>query len=117
VKALLVTALLLPLYSVASAATELSLDDLVKQHLNAIGTEQARAAAKTRVVQGMVRYRVLSAGTHEQSSQVFGPEGSEQTGKEVFVSQANSIVTLLKLPEPGLSRRTFCLRWEKDFNR
>lgn len=106
-KSLLVSSLLLVLFSTAAAKDEIQIGDLVKQHLNSIGSEQARAAPKTRVVQGAVRYRVLSAGRRDQSSQIFGPEGSEQMGKGVLASEGNKVVSLLKLPNPSYHGERF----------
>jgi hypothetical protein len=47
--------------SVSPAKGELQVGDLVKQHLNSIGTEQARAAVKSRVAEGTVQFHVTTA--------------------------------------------------------
>jgi hypothetical protein len=47
-----------PLYGGDSMKPE----DLVAKHLDAIGSKEARAAAKTRVVQGMAVYKILVGG-------------------------------------------------------
>lgn len=47
-----------PLY----AGDSMKADDLVARHLDAIGSKEARAAAKTRAVQGTAVYRILVGG-------------------------------------------------------
>jgi hypothetical protein len=74
--------------SVSAAKDEIHVADLVKQNLNSIGTEQARAAVKNRAVEGTLQFRVLSGGA-----------GTED-GKEVLLSEGDKLVSLLKLPNP-----------------
>ena len=83
------------LYSVCSSKDEVHGADLVKQNLNSIGTDQARTAVKSRVVEGALQFRVLSGGT------------GDQDGKEVFVSDGGKFVSLLKLPSPGYHGERF----------
>jgi len=87
-KAILVSALVLILSSIAAAKDEIQIGDLVKQHVSSIGSEQARAAIKTRVVQGNVKFRVLNVTS------------GNQDGKAVLVSEEDKLVSLLKLPNP-----------------
>lgn len=94
-RALAVLVALAALLSISAAKDELQVSDLVKQHLNSIGTEQARAAAKTRVAEGTVRFRILSGGT------------GDQEGKQVFISEGRKLVTLLKLPNPSYRGERF----------
>jgi hypothetical protein len=69
--------------------------DFVKQHLNSIGTEQARAAIKSRAVEGSLKFTVLNRN------------GGPQDGKVVFISEDNKSVTLLKLPNPNYHGERF----------
>jgi hypothetical protein len=73
----------------------LQVGDLVKQHLNAIGTEQARAAVNNRAAEGTLSFRVLNSGA------------GRQDGKQVFVSEGNKLVSLLKLPNPSYHGERF----------
>jgi hypothetical protein len=90
-----------------AAKDDISVADLVKKHLDSIGSEQARAAVKSRVVQGVVRFRVLSGGRSEYMSLAATPEGKEEMGKEVFVSEGSKLVSLLKLPNPSYHGERF----------
>jgi len=74
--------------SASLAKDEISVAELVKKHLDSIGSEQARAAVKSRVAQGSLRFHILAGGA------------GYQDGKEVFVSEGKKIVSLLKLPNP-----------------
>lgn len=94
-RSLAVLLALVAMLAVSAAKDELQVGDLVKQHLNSIGTEQARAAAKTRVAEGTVRFRILSGGT------------GDQEGKQVFISEGRKLVTLLKLPNPSYRGERF----------
>lgn len=93
-RSLAVFVALVAMLSVSSAKDELQVADLVKQHLNSIGTEQARAAVKSRAAQGTVQFKVLNGA------------GSED-GKEVFVSEGDKLVSLLKLPNPSYHGERF----------
>jgi hypothetical protein len=57
--AALTIGLAVPLYGGDSAMKP---EDLVARHLDALGSKEARAAAKTRVVQGAAVYRILVGG-------------------------------------------------------
>jgi hypothetical protein len=81
--------------SVCFAKDEVQVADLVKQHLNSIGTEQARAAVKTRAAEGTVSFQVQNASS------------GRQDGKEVFVSDGDKFVLLLKLPNPNYHGERF----------
>jgi hypothetical protein len=80
--------------SLAKAKDELQVDDLIKQHLNSIGTDQARGAVKSRAAQGTVQFKVLNGA------------GAED-GKQVFVSEGDKLVSLLKLPNPSYHGERF----------
>src|ERR1700722_12457531 len=84
------------LLSVSQAKDQAQVADLVKQHLNSIGTDQARSAAKTRAVEGTVQFRLLNTNNN-----------GAQDGKQVLVSDGDKIVSLLKLPNPGYHGERF----------
>jgi len=60
--------------------------EFVKQHLNSIGTEQARGAVKNRLVQGAVAFQILNRG----------PQTWE--GPATLVSEGNKMASLMKFP-------------------
>jgi hypothetical protein len=76
----------LALLSVSAAKDESKVTDFVNQHLNAIGTEQARAAAKNRVAQGTVAFQILNRG----------PQTWE--GPATLVSEGDKLASLMKFP-------------------
>ena len=94
-RSLAVFVAMVAMLSVSAAKDELQVADLVKQHLNSIGTEQARAAVKSRAAEGTVQFRVLNGGT-----------GIED-GKQVFISEGCKLVSLLKLPNPSYHGERF----------
>jgi hypothetical protein len=69
-----------------SAATDEQAGDFVKQHLNSIGSEQARAAVKNRGVGGTVIFQIVTGGSERQE------------GKQVLVSEGDKLVSLFQLP-------------------
>jgi hypothetical protein len=82
--------------SASFAKDELQVGDLVKQHLNSIGTEKARAAVTSRAVEGTVHFLLLNTN-----------DNGAQDGKQVLVSEGNKIVSLLKLPNPSYHGERF----------
>ena len=63
-RSLAVLVVIVAMFSVSAAKDEFQAGDFVKQHLNSIGTEQARAAAKNRVfAQGTVTFPDLEPRT------------------------------------------------------
>ena len=94
-RSLAVLVALLAMLSIGLAKDELQVGDLVKQHLNSIGTEQARAAVNSRVAEGTLSFQVLSGGA------------GHQDGKQVLVSEGNKLVSLLKLPNPSYHGERF----------
>ncbi len=82
--------------SVSAAKDDLQVADLVKQHLNSIGTEQARAAVQSRAVEGTLQFRLLNTNNN-----------GLQDGKQVLVSEGDKVVSLLKLPNPGYHGERF----------
>jgi hypothetical protein len=80
---------------VGTAKDETKVADLVKQHLNSIGTDEARAAVKSRATEGTVSFIVENSTS------------GRQDGKEVFVSDGDKFVSLLKLPNPNYHGERF----------
>jgi hypothetical protein len=83
------------LCGVSVAKDESPVAELVKKHLDSIGSEQARAAVKTRVAEGTVRFQQVNAS------------GQYQDGKAQFVSDGRKMVSLLKLPNPNYHGERF----------
>jgi hypothetical protein len=94
-RTLAVSVAIVALLSVAPARGEAQIGDFLKQHLNSIGTEQARAAVKSRAVEGSLKFTLLNRN------------GGAQDGKEVFISEDNKSVALLKLPNPNYHGERF----------
>lgn len=94
-KSVAVTLCMFALFGTSVAKDEAPVAELVKKHLDSIGGEQARAAAKTRVVQGSVRFQLLNVS------------GQYQDGKATLVSETNKMVSLLKLPNPNYHGERF----------
>lgn len=78
--------LLLTVVPVRAQDTAFKPDDLVSQHLQAIGPAAARDAAKTRVVKGAATYRILVGGS-----------GREE-GTVGFVSEGHKLRLVLRVP-------------------
>lgn len=91
---LAMSAALTAMLSASFGKDDVQVGDFVRQHLSSIGTEQARAAAKNRVVEGTMRF-------HMQH------QGGSADGKEVFVSDGNKLVSLLKLPNSSYHGERF----------
>jgi hypothetical protein len=85
-RSLAVFALLITTLSVCSAKDESQTTEFVNQHLNSIGTEQARTAAKNRVAQGTVTFQILNRG----------PQTYE--GPATLVSEGDKLASLMKFP-------------------
>lgn len=83
---LAVFVVLVTLLPVSAAKDESQANDFVKQHLNSIGTEQARAAVKNFVAQGTVTYQILNRG----------PQTYE--GPATLVSEGDKLASLMKFP-------------------
>jgi hypothetical protein len=91
---LAISVFLLGLFSVSAAKDEAQVTDLVKKHLDSIGTEQARGAAKNRAAEGTLQFRILNSG-------------GSQDGKQVLVSEGNKLASLMKLPNPSYHGERF----------
>ena len=85
-----------------SHAADMKPEDIVAKHLDSIGTAQARAAAKSRVVEGAVTYNLLvgGAGTLE--------------GKAVLVSQEDKLHFMMKLNNNQYRGEQFIYDGKKD---
>jgi hypothetical protein len=94
-RTLAVSVAIVAMLSFAPAKDEAQAGDFLKQHLNSIGTEQARAAVKSRAVEGSLKFTLLDRNS------------GAQDGKEVFISEDNKSVTLLKLPNPNYHGERF----------
>jgi len=92
-KSFLLSAIVLAFCSSTMAKDE-SLADLIKMHLVSIGSDQARAAIKTRVVQGTLKFKLLN-------------QAGLVDGKVVLVSEDNKSAALLKLPNSGYHGERF----------
>lgn len=75
-------------------------EDLVARHLDALGSKEARAAAKTRAVQGTAVYRVLVGG------------GGTVAGKTGLVSDGRKVRFMMKFPT-DYRGETFVFNGEK----
>jgi hypothetical protein len=75
---------LLAVLSVSPAKDELDPVDFARQHLNSIGTDQARAAVKNRAAQGSVTSQVVNGGP-----QLW-------IGKATFFSEGEKVASLLE---------------------
>jgi hypothetical protein len=85
---LLVSLALVTALSIGMAEDHLPMGDFVKQHLESIGTMQARAAAKNRVVNGTLKWQLLTGA-------------GEYIGKQVLASEENKLFCLMELPKPN----------------
>ena len=77
---------MLSLIASGAAKDEFELGEFVKQHLNSIGTEQARGAAKNCVVQGSVTFQILNRAAQTWE------------GPATLVSEGNKLSSLFKFP-------------------
>jgi len=84
--ALAVTTLLLSIDPFPVRAADMKPDELVIRHLDAIGTAEARAATKTRIVQGTALFKIQVGG------------GGVLAGTSALVSEGRKSVLMIKLP-------------------
>ena len=77
--------ILFSMQTLVSLAADMKPEDVVAKHLDSVGTEQARAAAKSRVMEGTVDYRILVGGA------------GNLDGKSVLVSQDDKLQFMMKL--------------------
>ena len=79
------SAVLILLHVVPAGAADMKPEDIVAKHLDSIGTAQARAAAKSRIAEGTVTYKILVGGA------------GSLDGKSVLVSQDQKLHFMMKL--------------------
>jgi hypothetical protein len=91
------------LFSVSAAKDEFQAGNFVKQHLNSIGTEQARAAVKNRAAEGTVSFEIVNRGSEHQD------------GAQILFSESNKLSSSLKLPNPGYPGERFVSDGTKTF--
>jgi hypothetical protein len=82
----MIAALMVGMASVCVAKNESEATEFVNQHLNSIGTEQARAAVKNRLAQGTVTFQILNRG----------PQTWE--GPATVVSEGEKMASSMKFP-------------------
>jgi len=99
-KPLCVLVMLFAVFSVSAAKDESQTVAFVNQHLNSIGTEQARAATKSVVAQGTVTFQVLNRG----------PQTWE--GPATLVTEGDKLASLMKFP-PTVYRTEWFVRVDK----
>jgi hypothetical protein len=85
---------LMAMFSVSSAKDEFQASDFVKQHLNSIGTDEARAAVKNRLAQGTLTFQYLNVA-------------GIVNGNLQFVSEGDKFVSVLKIPSPDYRGEQF----------
>ncbi|HEY6301564.1 MAG TPA: hypothetical protein VIX14_00735 [Terriglobales bacterium] len=86
--------------SVSVAKDEFQAGDFVKQHLNSIGTEQARAAVKNQLVLGSLTFQYLNVA-------------GIVNGTLQFVSEGDKFVSVLKIPSPDYRGEQFATDGKK----
>jgi hypothetical protein len=86
IRFLAVFVVLTALLPVSVAKDEFPTADFVRQHLNSIGTDQARAAVKNLVAEGTVTFQILHRG----------PQTWE--GPATLVSEGNKLASSMKFP-------------------
>jgi len=86
-RSLAVFVALVAMFSFGAAKDEFQAGEFVKQHLNSIGTEPARAAVKNRLAQGALTFQYLNVA-------------GIVNGTLQFVSEGDKFVSVLKIPSP-----------------
>ena len=87
--------------SVLTCAADMKPEDLVAKHLASIGTAEARAAAKTRIVQGTSLFRIRIGG------------GGELSGTSALVSEGRKSILMIKLSNNDYRGEQFVTDGEK----
>jgi hypothetical protein len=102
-RSLALSVALVAVLPVSAAKHEFQAGDFVKQHLNSIGPEQARAAVKNRGVGGTVSFQMLPGGA------------GREDGKQVLVSEGDKLVSLFQLPNARYPGERFVSDGKKVF--
>ncbi len=82
-------------------AADMKAEDVVSRHLDSIGTAEARAAAKTRIVQGTALFKIQVGG------------GGELQGTSALVSEGRKSVLMIKLPNSDYHGEQFVTDGDK----
>jgi hypothetical protein len=82
-------------------AGDLKPEEVVAKHLASLGSAQARAGVKSRVVEGAATYKILVGGA------------GQLTGKAVFASEGRKTHLLLKVSAPRYSGEQFICDGDK----
>ncbi|MGH9501384.1 MAG: hypothetical protein ACRD20_00890 [Terriglobales bacterium] len=82
-------------------AADMKPEDVVARHLDSIGTAEARAAAKTRIVQGSALFKILVGG------------GGELQGTSALVSEGRKSVLMVKFNNGDYRGEQFVTDGEK----
>ena len=86
---------------VALTASDLTPDDVVAKHLQSLGSAQARASIKSRVVEGTATYKLLVGGS------------GQLVGKAGFASEGRKVRMVLKFTDPKYSGEQFIYDGER----
>lgn len=89
-------------FALPAKAADMKPEDIVAKHLDSVGTAQARAASKSRVVEGTVSYRILVGGA------------GNLEGKSVLVSQDQKLHFMMKLNNNLYRGEQFIFDGNKD---
>jgi hypothetical protein len=89
--------------SVSVAKDEFQAVDFIKQHLNSIGPEQARAAVKNRGAGGTVSFEILTGGS------------GREDGRQFLVSEGGKLISSLQLPNHSYPGERFVSDGKKIF--
>ena len=82
-------------------ASDLTPDDVVAKHLQSLGSAQARASIKSRVVEGTATYKLLVGGS------------GQLVGKAGFASEGRKVRMVLKFNDPKYSGEQFIYDGER----
>lgn len=102
-RSLMVFVALAAMLSVSVAKDEFQVGDFVKQHLNSIGSEQARAAVKNRGAGGTVSFQILTGGA------------GHEDGRQVLVSEGDKLISSFQLPNHSYPGERFVSDGKKIF--
>jgi hypothetical protein len=102
-RSLMVFVALVPLLSVGMAKDEFQAGDFISQHLNSIGSEQARAAVKNRGVGGTVSFQIVTGGA------------GREDGRQALVSEGDKLVSMFQLPNHSYPGERFVSDGKKIF--
>ena len=96
-----IMAMVLSVDSPVGFAADMKAEDVVAGHLDSIGTAEARAAAKTRIVQGTALFKIQVGG------------GGELQGTSALVSEGRKSVLMIRLPNSDYRGEQFVTDGDK----